>query len=387
MKSERLFPREINALATGYYLARRARPGQIIYLAIIFSLITSIALLPFIVVQVTVKSPGLLRASTGISVIRATSGGIVKKVLIRENSEVKRGQLLLEVISPTLEEKEHYLEGRIKKANLLRQDLKTLVGSSMADQKISALITPLYRQAMTDYLQQSQERQTRFHKVKQDYERNKKLYNENVIAAAEFENDVFELEKALDDLELLKQSQVSRWHQELSHVEQELADHQNQLTQTQHEIRNLNILAPVSGTIQNLAGIYPGSQLFANQDLTQISPETELVAAAYVSPDDIGLLHEGMNVRMQINAFDHNQWGLLPGTIRDISSDIRLRNDQPVFEIVCSLTQDYLSLKNGYPGKLKKGMSLQARFLVAERSLWQLLYDRVDSWVNPDIRH
>jgi hypothetical protein len=32
---------------------------------------------------------------------------------------------------------------------------------------------------------------------------------------------------------------------------------------------------------------------------------------------------------------------------------------------------------------LKKGMSFRARFVVSRRSLWQLLFDRLDDWVNP----
>jgi len=43
---------------------------------------------------------------------------------------------------------------------------------------------------------------------------------------------------------------------------------------------------------------------------------------------------------------------------------------------VCSLGQKFLELKNGYPGKLNKGMTLQARFVVTRRSLWQLIYDK-----------
>jgi len=35
----------------------------------------------------------------------------------------------------------------------------------------------------------------------------------------------------------------------------------------------------------------------------------------------------------------------------------------------------------------KKGMTLQARFIVTKRSLWQLLYDKVDDWANPNIRN
>jgi len=127
--------------------------------------------------------------------------------------------------------------------------------------------------------------------------------------------------------------------------------------------------------------------VFPNQDLAQISPNSDLVAEVYVSPNDIGLLHEGMDVHMQISAFDYNQWGLVQGKVKEISKDIQQRNNQPVFEIRCSLNRDHMSLKNGCPGKLKKGMTLQARFSIVERSLWQLLYDKVDDWMNPNLRH
>jgi HlyD family secretion protein len=51
--------------------------------------------------------------------------------------------------------------------------------------------------------------------------------------------------------------------------------------------------------------------------------------------------------------------------------------------VKCVLDQDHLALKNGFQGRLKKGMTLQARFFVTERSLFQLLYDDVNDWLNP----
>ena len=158
------------------------------------------------------------------------------------------------------------------------------------------------------------------------------------------------------------------------------------MAQVEKEKENLNIKAPVNGTIQNLVGVYTGSPVFANQDLAQISPNTNLLAEVYVSPNDIGLLREGMDVRMQVSAFNYNQWGLLYGKVKEISNDIQVMNNQPMFEVKCSLNQDFLKLKNGYQGKLKKGMTLQARFVVTQRSLWQLMYDKVDDWVNPNLK-
>ena len=45
------------------------------------------------------------------------------------------------------------------------------------------------------------------------------------------------------------------------------------------------------------------------------------------------------------------------------------------------------SLKNGYSRPLKKGMTLQARFVITKRSLWQLVYDKIDNWLNPILKN
>ncbi|MFN7234690.1 MAG: HlyD family secretion protein, partial [Cyclobacteriaceae bacterium] len=311
-----------------------------------------------------------------------TSTGYIQEVRVKENEAVEKGQLLFTVHAPVLEEKEKYLMAKLQESADFIEDLNKLVaGKTTPDQ----LITNLYRQSHFDYRQKLIDRQTKFLKVKQDYERNKKLYDQKVIAAADFENFQFELDKSKNEIELLKQSQLSQWQQELRNYERELTDLQNQLAQTQKEKENLNIKAPVSGTVQNLTGVYPGSTVFAGQELAQISPDTDLLAEVYVSPNDIGLLRPGMDVRMQIGAFNYNQWGLLNGKVKEISNDIQIMDNRPMFEVKCSLEKEYLTLKNGYKGNLKKGMTLQARFVVTKRSLWQLLYDKADDWLNPNI--
>ena len=90
-----------------------------------------------------------------------------------------------------------------------------------------------------------------------------------------------------------------------------------------------------------------------------------------------------MPVHLQIDAYNYNQWGLASGKVIEISNDILIMNDQPIFKVKCSLDQSFLSLKNGYKGNLKKGMTSQVRFIVTKRSLYQLLYDKMDDWINP----
>ena len=74
---------------------------------------------------------------------------------------------------------------------------------------------------------------------------------------------------------------------------------------------------------------------------------------------------------------------LIQGKVIQIGSDVEFINNQPYFKIICSLDKTFLELKNGFQGHLKKGMTLTVRIQVAERTLFELLYDKIDDWLNP----
>tara|TARA_R110002051_G_scaffold321948_1_gene411051 strand:- start:217 stop:534 length:318 start_codon:yes stop_codon:yes gene_type:complete len=103
-----------------------------------------------------------------------------------------------------------------------------------------------------------------------------------------------------------------------------------------------------------------------------------------MNPSDIGLLRTGTQVKIQVLAFNYNQWGMATGKIITISNDVLIINEIPMFKITCSIDQTELKLKNGFKGKLKKGMTINARFRIANRSAFNLLYDKVDDWFNPN---
>ena len=67
----------------------------------------------------------------------------------------------------------------------------------------------------------------------------------------------------------------------------------------------------------------------------------------------------------------------------EIGKDIEFIEDQSVFKVRCSLDQKYLLLKNGFRGNLKKGMTLNANFKLSRRTLFELLYDKMNDWLNP----
>ena len=65
------------------------------------------------------------------------------------------------------------------------------------------------------------------------------------------------------------------------------------------------------------------------------------------------------------------------------SSGTNGANSTSGFKVTLQPAATTLYLPNGTAGPLRKGMTLSARFVVARRSLLQILYEDVSAWLNP----
>src|SRR5690606_1298786 len=221
--------------------------------------------------------------------------------------------------------------------------------------------------------------------AKKNYDRYAQLYSNRVISAAEYDEGQYTNQQARTELELAYDEQAWVGQQELNALRLQagaVGARSNQVNKKQEQYL---LQAPATGTIQARKGLQPGSLVTVNDLLAEISPDTGLIAEAYVLPKDIGYLKEGTKVNLQIEAYDYNQWGMATGEVTSISADIFTDRGQPYFKVRCLLNEDRLVLKNGYEGKLHKGMTLQARFFVTRRTLFQLIYDKADDLLNPNV--
>ena len=144
------------------------------------------------------------------------------------------------------------------------------------------------------------------------------------------------------------------------------------------------ILAPVRGKIIQSADIQCGMIVNTNQQLAEISPDGDLIAMCYVSPKDIGLITIDQRIKIQVDALNYNEWGLLDANIIDISDDLIIENESSAYyKVKCKPESTFMHLKNGIKAELKKGMSFSARIVIARRSVFNLLFDKTNKWFNP----
>jgi HlyD family secretion protein len=379
-----LHPDPIIEHTTEAYLPQVSVQSQLIYTTILVALIVAIVALPFIYVDVSVQSMGVVRPVAEKNELKSLVTATVAEVLVHENEKVHVNQPLVRLQTDVLDSKLRLNLSQQQEKQLFIQDLIHLVGLHQADLlKPQRLQSPLYRQQYAQFTFVVSEQLITQTKREEELVVDRKLYADKVIAKRELEDKEFAYQSVHSQYLTTIEKQLSQWQADLTTQKLELTELQAQEKQLRKEKEWYSIKAPVAGTVGQLAGKYPGSSVQAGEVLGVISPDSNLVVECYVSPKDIGHLRTGMLARLQVDAFNYNQWGMIEGNITEVANDFFLLDQQPVFKVKCRLKQNYLRLPNGYQGRLKKGMTIRAHFVVTSRTLWQLLYDKADDWLNP----
>lgn len=364
----------------------RIRPNTLaIYWMALLFLLMIFAALPFVYLSVDVSAGGILSSVAGNQEIFAPVSGKLGYAHMQDNQVVEKGELLANIENTVSIKRKSIIEKALKKTRTEQADLSVLLQQdfSFPPNKL-AVRTATYTLAYTQAYRRFAEKSTHTKLVLKAFQRQEALYKAGVIAAKELEQERLILNKSEDELLQIRENYKLEWQSAHEQKTDAIRDLTSSLIELDEEMNKLAIRAPVSGSLQVPVGITQGVFVSAGSLLARLSPDTLLLADCYVSPADIGLIKEGQTVRFQVAAFNYNEWGLLKGKVMDISHDVVLVGEsQPMFKVRCSIAQNYLSLKNEYKGYLKKGMTLQGRFLVTERSVYHLLFDKVDDWLNP----
>lgn len=386
MEKTEIFPAEFMSMTTEYHFHKYNPQTNIIYRLVLGIVILAIVSLFFIKINISVKSAGVITSTTGHDDIKSLVSANVDKVFLKENMHVKKGQVLVVLKAGAISQQDALAQAQQSQLQAQLSDLQQL--SKMATNKSwhsrPQLKSELYSQQYAEFLQRVREASATAQVARRSYSRYAYLYNHHAISAAEFDVVQLQYKNASNALQLIYDEQGSRWQAAYSDMQIRYRGVQSEGESLKEQKDYYTLRAPVDGTVQNVKGIQPGSAVTANDVLAQISPETGLIAEAYVQPRDVGFLKPAVKANFMVDAFDYREWGKLTGKIISVSNDVFIAaGQQPYFKVRCKLDNNELKLRNGYTGHLKKGMTIQANFFVTRRTLFQLLYDRVDNWLNP----
>lgn len=380
MKNQ-LFPKEFINTTVEHYTFRIRKKTNAIYLIVITALSLILLALPFIQVNVSKNASGIINTRSQRYQLVAPVSGIIKEQHLVENKTIDAGDPLCLFDTSTLDKEIDQVKNRITELETFISDLNHLDENRFEQVASDVLaIQLLQHQSNLERLDLDIER------TKRVYLRQKLLFQEKVIAEVDYERDEALYKQAKAEKRLYQKQKQNEWKETLLRYTIERDELTLRKERLQEERQKYVLAAPSKGELQNIVPVVENQFIAAGTQLGEISPDTTLLAICYVSTKDVGLLKEGMKGSFRVDAFNANEWGFVEGEISKISTDAYIQNDQSFFKVECLLDQHFLSLQNGFKGEFKKGMTIQASFQVAERTLFQLLYDGMDDWLNPFLK-
>lgn len=386
MERLKIFPDSVVNTSTEKLIADYRKTSHVIYIAVLIFVLCAVVSLFFINIRIGVRASGIIKPQGERNLLTSPATGRLIAVHLSENLPVRKGDTIFVVDSKSITTRRPALKKRKNELLEMIGDLARLAGADFPH--IDDLKNPLYIQSHHSYIAQLDDYKHKEEVALRSYSRSKQLYDGKVIPLSELEAALADRDNAALSRKAFQCSSRAQWQADLNKLENELRDVAAQIEQIKVQSSETVVLAPMQGTIQSIEKVANGVFVHSGQQIAEISPDGLLVAECAVGTKDIGFIRVGQPARIQVDAFGYNEWGVLEGQVSEIFDDIVMPGNgtAPFYRIYCSLNGSYLSLKSGHKGYVKKGMTVSAHFITAKRTLSQLIYDKADQWLNPNLK-
>lgn len=163
-----------------------------------------------------------------------------------------------------------------------------------------------------------------------------------------------------------------------------LVDDRHQLQAIEEDLRKAKeknrlstILAPISGTVHQLAIHTVGGVVTPAETIMLIVPEgAQMEIEAWVANKDIGFLYEGQDAEIKVETFNFQKYGTLNAKLVEISSDAVEDKDKGlVYRALLRTNLDYFSLANDRTVYLAPGMAVTAEVKTRQKRIIEYFMD------------
>ena len=164
---------------------------------------------------------------------------------------------------------------------------------------------------------------------------------------------------------------------------------EQQLGKLQFQETLLDLKAPQAGVVKELATTTVGAVVQPGTVIVTLVPQDEpLMAEVSIENKDIGFVAVDQPVRVKLLAYEFQKYGMLEGTVRNVSADSAVQQDsanaarnragaapEPVFKALIDLGSQRLGARDGLP--LAAGMQVSAEIRQGRRTVLEYLLSPV----------
>ena len=180
------------------------------------------------------------------------------------------------------------------------------------------------------------------------------------------------------ELRLKRQQRMEEYQKEvrtqLSEVQKEAASLGNRLSGLDHDLKNVEIKAPVDGTVIGLNIFTQGAVVAAGFRLMDIVPrDDQLVVEGRLPVHLIDKVHPELDVELIFSAFNQNKTPHIPGVVMQVSADrmVDERSGEPYYKLLAKATTE--GMKKIGSQKVRAGMPVDLFVKTGERTMMNYL--------------
>lgn len=142
-----------------------------------------------------------------------------------------------------------------------------------------------------------------------------------------------------------------------------------------HNIQLKELLSPIDGYVKDILTTSHSAVVSEGNTLMTIVPSNDILKAdILVQNSDIGFIELGQVVKLKVETYSFQKYGLITGKVEKISPDSieNKETKQNFFPVTISLSQNYI-LKDDKKYYIKPGMNVNADLIINKRTVLEYL--------------
>lgn len=352
---------------------------------IMFYTILSLFICIFVIISTVkindvVKVSGIVKTQTNNSTVSNIISGEIEQIFYCPNQYVEKGEILYSLRREVYETLIQDLDVEIKNTEDELFCVNTFLRCfNSGKNNIDEMVNPYVYSQLNNYFETVDylEKQIDVLRHRYDVERNQPVALINQMNVDEaWMNYVL----SQQELEKYKAGILAEINQKKKSYELNLEKLKQEEIRIKEEYVFLNMKAPVSGYVQEIASLNIGDYVFGNQEVLVIVPDDarNFRVELSIPTKDIGEITEGMRVKYRLSAFPFFEYHGAEGIIQAIDSDVRQSNNRLFYRVYSDIERTSFSNNKGVEYPLRAGIEVNARIILEKISVMHFILRKLD---------
>jgi len=179
-------------------------------------------------------------------------------------------------------------------------------------------------------------------------------------------------------IELEAQQKAEQLKLEIAQTQTKIAETKNQLATANSLLEKRSLRSPVTGTVLSFNVTNTGKVVQSGETVAEIAPQgSPLVLSAVLPDSEAGFVEKGMTAQVKFDAYSYQDYGVIPGKVISMSSDIKTDEQLgAVYQVEIELERNYITedLKKIL---FKPGQTATADIVIRQQRIINVLLDPI----------